>query len=268
LGGGGGGGLFTYRALAQLLGPDQPSYGIAAPPEPFNRIELMAAHYIEAIKTVRPVGPYLLGGYCFGGVIAFEVARQLKEQGDALTMVALLESGLHGVPGQPSKFSAAFAMQLFDSLPILAGELLGARKDLLQRFRRKAFALHRRLTRKQREAEITATDSAKILDELVDMSAYPKDYRHFAQVHFEALMHYVPRSYPGKLTLFRTRQQAVFRWNPEVVWNMFATGGVDVKIIPGTHEKILEPPCVEVLAGKLNQCLEQPRPRDLHAHAA
>jgi thioesterase domain-containing protein/acyl carrier protein len=267
LGGGGGGGLFTYRTLAQLLGPDQPSYGIAAPAEPFNRIELMAAHYIDAIKTVRPVGPYVIGGYCFGGVVAFEVARQLKEQGAEVAMVALIESGLHGVPGQPSKLSVAFAWQLLNSLPILAKEFVGARGDLLQRFRRKASALHRRFLRTKAAEHVTATASAKMLDELVDMSNYPKDYRHFAQVHFEALLHYTPRAYAGKLTLFRTRQQAVFRWNPEVIWDMFATG-VDVEVVPGTHEKILEPPCVEVLAQKLSKRLDVVETAKLRAHVA
>jgi amino acid adenylation domain-containing protein len=267
LGGGGGGGLFTYRALAQLLGPDQPSYGIAAPPEPFNRIELMAAHYVEAIKTVRPNGPYVIGGYCFGGVVAFEVARQLKEKGGEVAMVALLESGLHGVAGAPSRFSAAFAWQLVNSLPVLGSELLSAPGDLLQRVRRKAYALQRRFIHAKGGQAVNATSSAKLLDELVDMSAYPKDYRHFAQVHFQALLHYVPRPYPGKLTLFRTRQQAVFKWNPEVIWNMFATG-VDVDVIPGTHEKILESPCVEILAQKLSKRLDQVQSQKLRAHAA
>ncbi len=267
LGGGGGGGLFTYRALAELLGPDQPSYGIAAPAEPFNRIELMAEHYIQAMKTVQPEGPYILGGYCFGGVVAFEVARQLKQQGGDVGMVVLLESGLHGVAGQPNRVSAAFATQLLQSLPVLSAELLGAPKDLLQRFRRKVSALHRRFITSRRKADITPTTSAKLLDELVDMSAYPKDYRHFAQIHFEALLHYVPQPYQGKLTLFRVRQQAVFKWNPEVIWQMFASNGVDVQIVPGTHEQILEPPYVHELANKLSKCLEQVPPRNLRAHA-
>ncbi|MDB6056410.1 MAG: hypothetical protein JWO95_254, partial [Verrucomicrobiales bacterium] len=267
LGGGGGGGLFTYRALAQLLGPDQPSYGIAAPAEPFNRIELMAAHYIDAMKTVQPNGPYMVGGYCFGGVVAFEVARQLKQQGADVGMVALVESGLHGVANQPSKFSPAFAMQLANSLPVLAAELLGAPNDLLQRFRRKASALHRRIANR-RTTPITPTTTANLLHELVDMSAYPKDYRHFAQVHFEALLHYAPQPYHGKLTLFRVKQQAVFKWSPEVIWRMFASEGVDVQIIPGTHEKILEPPYAQLLADALSKRLDQVRPRDARAHAA
>jgi amino acid adenylation domain-containing protein len=265
LGGGGGGGLFTYRALANLLGPDQPSYGICAPPQPFNRIELMAAHYIEAMRTVQPTGPYLVGGYCFGGIVAFEVARQLKEQGLEVGMVALLESALHRPPGEPRRLSGAFAWQLAGSLPILATELISKPGILFERIRRKAFALQRRLMRSKRTEETSATPSAKILDELVDMSAYPKDYRHFAQVHFDALVHYVPRSYAGKVTLFRVRQQPVFRWNPEVIWGMFAKGGVDVKIIPGTHEKILESPCVEVLARKLSKSLLQVQPQRLRA---
>ena len=51
----------------------------------------MAAHYLEAIRTVQPTGPYRLGGYCYGGVVAFEMASQLRAAGEAVELVAILE---------------------------------------------------------------------------------------------------------------------------------------------------------------------------------
>ncbi len=95
LGGGGGGGFFRYKKLAELLGSDQPSYGIQAPPEPFTTLEAMASHYVEAIQSLQPNGPYYLGGYCFGGNLAFEMAQQLHSRGHKVAFLAMMESSIH-----------------------------------------------------------------------------------------------------------------------------------------------------------------------------
>lgn len=83
----GGGYVFFYRALAGRLG--RPVYGIRAAaddePEPFSSastLEELAARYIREMKAVQRVGPYHLGGACFGGVVAFEMARQLVANGE------------------------------------------------------------------------------------------------------------------------------------------------------------------------------------------
>jgi thioesterase domain-containing protein len=81
-----GGNILCYMDLARYAGAVRPFYGLQAPGlngegVSFARIEEMAAHYIEAIRSVQPTGPYLLGGWSFGGVVAFEMARQLNRQG-------------------------------------------------------------------------------------------------------------------------------------------------------------------------------------------
>jgi amino acid adenylation domain-containing protein len=86
-----------YRTLALRLNPAHPIYGI----QPLSaeghamlhtRITDMAAHHAARIRSVQPHGPYLLGGLCAGGVIAFEIARQLQAQGERIGMVALLDA--------------------------------------------------------------------------------------------------------------------------------------------------------------------------------
>ncbi len=104
----GGGYVFFYRALAWRLGADRPVYGVRAETRseglgrPFDRsksIEELAARYIAEIKTVQPKGPYSLGGGCFGGVIAFEMARQLREQGEEVAApVLLFDAFVHNNP--------------------------------------------------------------------------------------------------------------------------------------------------------------------------
>jgi len=80
--GAGGGILWGYANLAKHLAPDQPVYGIESRGlrglEEFSRVEEMAGHYIQELRRVQPEGPYYLGGYCFGGIVAYEMARQLR----------------------------------------------------------------------------------------------------------------------------------------------------------------------------------------------
>jgi thioesterase domain-containing protein len=92
-----GGAVFSYIELAQSLGAGQPFYGLQAPgldgrSAPFEDLEEMAAEYVRALRTVQPEGPYRLGGWSFGGAVAFEMARQLREAGARVDFLALLDS--------------------------------------------------------------------------------------------------------------------------------------------------------------------------------
>ncbi|HXF10665.1 MAG TPA: amino acid adenylation domain-containing protein, partial [Desulfuromonadaceae bacterium] len=92
-----GGGMFWgYTNLAKHLGPDQPVYafnsrGTLGQPE-FPTIREMAAHYVSDLRKFKPHGPYYIGGYCFGGVVALEMARQLHAQGETVPFVTLVNS--------------------------------------------------------------------------------------------------------------------------------------------------------------------------------
>ncbi|MBA3470567.1 MAG: SDR family NAD(P)-dependent oxidoreductase [Herpetosiphonaceae bacterium] len=88
---------YGYADLARELGPDQPFYGLEArgldgQAEPLASVEEMASYYLSAIRTVQPLGPYLLGGASFGGVIAFEMACQLQRQGEKVGLLAMMDS--------------------------------------------------------------------------------------------------------------------------------------------------------------------------------
>ncbi|WAM30215.1 non-ribosomal peptide synthetase [Myxococcus sp. NMCA1] len=92
-----GGNVLAYAELARLLGPERPFYGLQAQgldgsTPPLGTVEEMAAAYVEAIRTVQPAGPYLLGGWSVGGVIAYEMARQLRERGDTVALLALIDA--------------------------------------------------------------------------------------------------------------------------------------------------------------------------------
>ena len=93
----GDGETLLYRNLAKRLHPSRSAYGIqplrgSGCPMMHTRIVDMAAYYVQQIRKLQPAGPYLLGGMCAGGVIAFEMACQLQEHGQTVAMVALMDA--------------------------------------------------------------------------------------------------------------------------------------------------------------------------------
>ncbi len=92
-----GGNVIGYNDLARVMGPDQPFYalqstGLDGSEEPFVRIEDIASRFLREIREVQPEGPYHLVGACMGGVVAYEMAQQLRAAGEHVGLLALLES--------------------------------------------------------------------------------------------------------------------------------------------------------------------------------
>jgi amino acid adenylation domain-containing protein len=100
---GSGGHVFMYRELTDRLGPEQPVYGLNLPGTDGReavecRVERIAARFIDEVRKVQPVGPYRLAGYSFGGLVAYEMARQLKEAGRETAIVILFDAFGPGFP--------------------------------------------------------------------------------------------------------------------------------------------------------------------------
>jgi thioesterase domain-containing protein/acyl carrier protein len=107
---GGAGTILLYHELARRLGPDQPFYGLQAvglhgDEAPQTTIAAMAGRYVKEIRDIRPHGPYVLVGYCFGGLVAFEMGRLLESAGEAITLVAMLNAPS---PGYIRRFDPVF----------------------------------------------------------------------------------------------------------------------------------------------------------------
>ena len=95
-----GGVVFPYYNLAPYLGDERPIYGLQDPGlekghAPFETVEDLAAYYISAMKTVQPQGPYMMGGWSFGGTVAFEMAQQLRRAGRVGVRVVCTAPGRH-----------------------------------------------------------------------------------------------------------------------------------------------------------------------------
>jgi thioesterase domain-containing protein len=257
-----GGGVIDYGELARLLGPDQPFYGLQAlgvdgVTAPHTQIEAMAAHYINAMRPVQPHGPYLLGGYCFGGVVAFEMARQLQAQGEQVGLVGVFEgyapvrkitarSLLH--PRKAFHFARNVPYWLRDYMAL-------GRAEFLLRMRTRLRSVARHLVRIRGRSR-----ERRLEDFLPDVSRVPLVHQRLMELELHAMSHYTPERYAGRVTLFRVRGMSLFRaTDPEMGWGDLTQNGVEIRMIDGGHNTILEHPHVQSLAAQLQSELQAAR---------
>ncbi|HEV2395159.1 MAG TPA: amino acid adenylation domain-containing protein [Verrucomicrobiae bacterium] len=250
--GAGGDVLWGYANLAAYTPADQPIYGIKSRgqsglDEPAT-IGEMAQHYLQAVREFQPQGPYYLGGYCFGGNVAYEMARQLRAAGQSVALVLLIDSspanaGYETVawwrPGFWSRFARNFIYWLHDFAQLQPAERSGF---ILRKFR----ALGRKLKRRiQGEKGPGPVD----LEEVIDPERIPDNELRLWKVHLQALITHVDQSYPGGVSLFRTRGQPLFcSLEEDFCWGKLVQGEVGVTFIPGSHENIFMEPNVQALA--------------------
>jgi thioesterase domain-containing protein len=260
-----GGEVLCYAELARHLGSDQPFYGLQAlrsyaDPHSFPSVEAMARHYLQELRTVQPEGPYRLGGYSSGGTVAYEMAQQLHAQGQQVALLAVLDHGpCHGQallrPGTP-RWLAHF---LRNVLYWLQDDFLQSTPGQLGRRLRLKLRGHLPWSGRGTALEAaTGNFHAPVLDRLFDMAQLPEEYRNFLEGHYRALRNYVPRKFPGRMTLLRARTRPLFRIaEADLGWRKLVQGGVDIRIVPGSHSNILKEPYVRGLAQVLRQCLDQ-----------
>lgn len=256
----GGGMIWGYANLATYLDAGQPVYAFnsrgLAGLEEYPRIEEIAAQYVEALCAFQPRGPYHLGGYCFGGEVAFEMARQLMAQGRRVALLALLNamppnSGYEKVALTP-RFWIRFLVNSCLWFDHFRQWTPGQQRDF---GRRKLRVLKKKLNRMLHHS--TPAVSTNAAEDLIDLSPYPEYQQKLWDIHIRASRRYVPKPYPGHITVFRTRVHPfICSFDPAFGWREFAGDGVTVRIVPGRHESILEEPHVQVLARELSACLE------------
>jgi thioesterase domain-containing protein len=181
----------------------------------------MASYYITQIRSVQPEGPYLLGGYSLGGLIAYEMAQQLSERSHEVGMVALLDTYPNGPNSHPKS---------------LLRLLVPTREHLLQDW-----------------PEIIK----KIFLNVQQTWTVPRELKNVFRSNKSASDRYVLRPYAGKVILFRAVDKssrigddAYARWDELV-------DGLETHLIPGDHRGILFDPQVQRLAESLKARIDQ-----------
>jgi amino acid adenylation domain-containing protein len=249
-----GGNVLEYHDLARLLGPDQPFYGLQAKglngkDEPHTSIGEMAAHYINEMREVQPEGPYLIGGRSSGGTVAFEMACQLKAQGEEVALLALLDvypagyfkllpkaNGLRDQMRRRTRRVTSHVknlrqLGLFEKVAYVRSKLGYAPAKLKHRVYRRAYKLYRRIGR-----------------------PLPAVLKNIEELNCVATKDYVPQTYSGRATLFSATDLTA-SYDVEDGWRQLVAE-LEVRKVPGNHLDIIREPHVQVLADKLNLCLQ------------
>lgn len=256
-----GGGMFWgYANLARHLGPEQPllafkSRGLEGLPE-FETIEELAAQYVADLRTRQAAGPYRIGGYCFGGIVAYEMARQLEAMGETAGVLALINCSPPNTPYDriPQPTTWRWRMKFVRNVGYWLGCVV-FRWTLAERLE---FARWKwRVLRKRfRGGGGRDVDSLGVtdLDEMVNLDAYSEDQRRLWQTHVNALRRYQPQPYGGRVTLLRTCGHALrCSFEDHYGWGPLAGGGVTVLVVPGGHGNILDEPHVQMVARALER---------------
>lgn len=253
--------FWGYANLARHLGGERAIYafksrGLDGLAE-FATIEEMAAGYVADLRAHQPRGPYLLGGYCFGGVVAYEMARQLEAKGETVSLLALINCAPpNSGYDQPRPRSLTWQFKFGRNIAYWLGCFCftWTRRERREFVRWKLSVLRRRFTgaAPQNENGLAYTD----LDELLRLSDYSAKQRELWQAHVRMLLAYQPQSYRGGIALFRTRGHGLFTsFDPHYGWGSLVQGGVSTRIMPGGHGNILDEPHVRVVAKALAECL-------------
>ncbi len=251
------GNVLLYRSLAEQLGADQPVYGLQSAGLDGHsalegKFEHVASRYVDEIRQVQTHGPYMLGGYCLGGTLALEMARQLIALGETVGLVALIETyNIRSIrwplPLHQRLINRFILNPYFHFQNLMAAEGDGKRAFFMEKLRVeiariKASALFggARFRYHLRLDTAAVTPPAKIAD-----------------IYEEALAQYEVRSYPGELTVFLAERHLAGFHDRLGGWGEVAENGVRLYCLPISPRGSLVEPHVAQLAGSLRGCLNR-----------
>jgi len=243
--------VFPYLELSHLLNSNRSFYGLQPPgldgkSSPLNRIEAIAAYYIQAIQTIQPQGPYFLGGWSFGGLVAFEMAQQFTQAGQQVNLLAILDAPApHSKPSFSQSLKFLLGTALLSTLPFLLdyGVLATSRLQPMKSwFSRRRWAAITQL--------ISEESRLQLLNESAIGALLPIIY-----ANSQAAYRYVAKPYPNRITLFKAVEQPPnLKHEPTLGWNALAHD-IQLHSVSGNHLSLLKQPHVIDLAQQLGQYL-------------
>jgi aspartate racemase len=230
-----GGNVVGFRDLARHMGPEQPFYalqprGLDGKQPCMTSVAEMAESYLREIRRVQPRGPYRIGGYSFGGLVAYEMAQQLRAQEQEVSLLALFDTYPGKMESRSSQMRNLRKLPLEDAVSFLV--------------KKGSFVL---MTLRKR----------------LELRMLPRALRNVRQACAKAAAGYDVQPYDGQITLFRVKEKSAGSLDdPYAIWWRVAAGGVDLREISGDHLSLLKEPQVRLLAEELNGALDHPSPSE------
>jgi thioesterase domain-containing protein len=254
----GGGMLWGYHNLAREMS-DQPVYAFKsrglAGLEEFATIEEIAAQYVRDLREFQPTGPYYLGGYCFGGNVAYEMARRLLSEGCEVGPLLLINSWPHNSSYGRHKWTPWFLVKFFWNLSMRMRHQFreGARQPCDYFKWRTAWVCSRAkaLVSQRLENEVG-------LENRIELAPGRERERKLWRTHTRAWSRFKPKGYSGDIVLFRTPgHPLVCSFDPEMGWSDFVSGKILVKMCRGDHDSILEDENIVYTARQVEAALRE-----------
>jgi thioesterase domain-containing protein/acyl carrier protein len=239
------GNLFSYRALVQHLGAKRKIYGLINPgqdqnPPPALSIPELASMYVDAIKSVQHKGPYFLVGYSFGGLVVYEMARQLHEQGDQIGLLVIIDMSKNG--GKMRGLLQRSVRKLSWHLVLMSEDKPSRWLAYITGALRKQFYQMKLKLRTQEQSDTK---------QIVRSQIY--------KTNRDAALAYAPPPYDGTIKLLRCLYQLnkphyMLR---DLGWAHCAKAGVEVYDLPADHFTVMSEPTVALVAAHIRQWLDQ-----------
>ncbi|CAM5665662.1 Amino acid adenylation domain-containing protein OS=Streptomyces griseomycini OX=66895 GN=FHS37_002956 PE=4 SV=1 [Streptomyces griseomycini] len=237
-----GGDVLCYAELAELLGDDQPFYALQLPDAELLTVEDMAAHYVAAVREALPDGPYRLGGWSMGGVIALEMAAQLTAAGaevDLLAVIDLMErpGPAEGAPVSDEVLLSWFARDLAGLAGVdweLPPEAFDGRPPVQ--------VLH------------TEARAAGALSDDIDLDTLSRIVGRFRD-NYRALLRYAPSSFAGRVVSLRAADGGA-TVETASRWMEYFPGDAALVDVPGDHYTVMRGERLRVLVGELRRALD------------
>jgi amino acid adenylation domain-containing protein len=258
-----GGHVLCYLALARALPADQPIYALQAPGSdhgstPISAMEAMAAEYIAAIRRVHPKGPYVLGGWSFGGFVAYEMARQLRATDpDIVKHLIVLDSITmrrdHNIEASDDALMQFFYWELvWFERSQAAVEPLPAHQTIEQNL----------------DYIVERAIAVGVLPQGASRAAVQRLYELF-RANWKALIEYRPEVTDIDATLLRANGPLPASLKPmhEIAgtlyedpcngWQHWTTGKLNVIEVPGDHLILMKEPYVQAVASAITNLINQ-----------
>jgi surfactin synthase thioesterase subunit len=220
----------------------------------YSTVEDIAHHYLKEIITVQPHGPYRLGGNCFGGLVAFEMAKQLQKLEQKVDLLALLNPASRKM-GNSKDLSSPIG-SVGNDLRHFLTVIPSLRSD------NHWDNLPSRVIGRMTGHLLNLAGSAKratqiIICKMCERFAVPIPVSlrslYILEIYRQAIQDYVPRPFQGNMVLFFGEDVPRHR---QVHWCKQSTGSVAIHYVPGDHTTVLQEMNVKVWAGHLATCLE------------
>jgi aspartate racemase len=249
------GNVLNYYGLRHHVPHDQPVYGLQAEGLSSGRashfsIPAMAAHYVELVRSMQPSGPYFLGGFSAGGLVAYEMAQQFAKAGEKVRFLALFDSSIDVVGGH--WFKTFHSKRAKDrTIRALRANFHMMQNEGLGRFvraKRKNLGINLRIMIWLLAGRLAKSGGTK-------PTAEPR-FLTVREAFVRAIRAYTPSPYPGSAVLFRTHGSDLENPDPSNGWRNYIGGKLDIQEVEGDHNNIFFEPHIGRLADQLINALE------------